>query len=102
MVPMLKAQLREAIKSCSSLCSRLHRGAHRRGSQTLLRAAYTCLAMVVTRHGEQPSGATVPSAAEASAQTKVLMEAAAHFVWDCRQCLEPLTEPGARRLSPCL
>jgi len=102
---MVKEQLREAIKRSSSLGSGLCRGAHRLGSQTLPREASACLAMVVACHGAlslAPLGATVPGTAEASAQTKLLTEAAAHHVWDCRWYLEPLTLPGAGRLSPCL
>lgn len=42
MALMLEVQLTEADKRCSSLCSRLHRGEHREGSQTARRgAAYT-------------------------------------------------------------
>lgn len=83
-----------------SLCGRLHRGAHGQGSQTLPRAVGTCSAMMVTCHGaSSPAPSTARGTAEASAQPKLLTEAAAHPVWDSRQRLEPFTAPGAGRRS---
>lgn len=61
----------------SSLCSTFPRKVYRRGSETMLRTMFVCLAVVVMHYREQspaPSGATTPGIAEASFQTDLLRD----------------------------